>query len=170
MLKKLDELEEHPTFYERSEEDVLVAPEGKAKSSDNFEEVDIAFKNISFLLNYCSCSKLTSYYFLLNKKSKETQKKYMYLFYYNLKTQKAKVYLHQLIYAIVIKLICSIYYQTCSQISTLTKVWIYFLPRFRASLLENPMYSSYSNEGSHGLKYCEKYARDPSYNHRNEVQ
>ncbi|XP_033318833.1 putative gamma-glutamylcyclotransferase CG2811 isoform X2 [Bombus bifarius] len=78
MLKKLDELEEHPTFYERSEEDLLIAPEGKTKSSDNFEEI-----------------------------------------------------------------------------STLTKVWIYFLPRFRASLLENPMYSSYSNEGSHGLKYCE---------------
>lgn len=66
MLKKLDELEEHPTFYERSEEDVLVAPEGKTKSSDNFEEVDIVFKNTSFLLNYCSCSKLTFYYFSLN--------------------------------------------------------------------------------------------------------
>lgn len=50
MLKKLDELEEHPTFYERSEEDLLVAPEGKTKSSDNFEEVDIVFRNISFQL------------------------------------------------------------------------------------------------------------------------
>ncbi|XP_043513682.1 putative gamma-glutamylcyclotransferase CG2811 isoform X2 [Frieseomelitta varia] len=78
MLKKLDELEEHPTFYERSEENVLIAPEAKAKASTNFDTI-----------------------------------------------------------------------------STLTKVWIYFLPRFRASLLESPMYSSYSNEGSHGLKYCE---------------
>lgn len=39
MLKKLDELEEHPTFYERSEENVLIAPEAKAKASDNFEVV-----------------------------------------------------------------------------------------------------------------------------------
>ncbi|XP_017788823.1 PREDICTED: putative gamma-glutamylcyclotransferase CG2811 isoform X2 [Habropoda laboriosa] len=78
MLKKLDELEEHPTFYERSQENVLWASEAKAKSSDNFEEV-----------------------------------------------------------------------------STLIKVWIYFLPKFRLSLLERPMYSSYSNEGTHGLKYCE---------------
>ncbi|XP_043513681.1 putative gamma-glutamylcyclotransferase CG2811 isoform X1 [Frieseomelitta varia] len=93
MLKKLDELEEHPTFYERSEENVLIAPEAKAKASTNFDTI-----------------------------------------------------------------------------STLTKVWIYFLPRFRASLLESPMYSSYSNEGSHGLKYCEKYVRDSSYDHRREVQ
>ncbi|CAL7950664.1 unnamed protein product [Xylocopa violacea] len=78
MLNKLDELEEHPAFYKRSEEDILYAPESKAKSTDNFEEV-----------------------------------------------------------------------------STLIKVWIYFLPKFKASLLESPMYTSYSNEGSHGLKYCE---------------
>ncbi|CAK9819518.1 Putative gamma-glutamylcyclotransferase CG2811 [Anthophora quadrimaculata] len=78
MLKKLDELEEHPGFYERSQDNVLFASEAKAKLSENFEEV-----------------------------------------------------------------------------STLIKVWIYFLPKFRASLLERPMYSSYSNEGSHGLKYCE---------------
>ncbi|XP_623476.1 putative gamma-glutamylcyclotransferase CG2811 isoform X4 [Apis mellifera] len=78
MLKKLDELEEHPAFYKRSEENVLFAPESKVKSMDKFEEV-----------------------------------------------------------------------------STLIKVWIYFLPKFKTSLLEKPMYSSYSNEGSHGLKYCE---------------
>lgn len=53
MLKKLDELEEHPTFYERSEEDLLVAPEGKTKSSDNFEEVDIVSSLLLFLLFYC---------------------------------------------------------------------------------------------------------------------
>lgn len=49
MLKKLDELEEHPTFYERSEEDLLVAPEGKTKSSDNFEEVDIVSSQLLFM-------------------------------------------------------------------------------------------------------------------------
>lgn len=49
MLKKLDELEEHPTFYERSEEDLLIAPEGKAKSSNNFEEVDIVSSQLLFL-------------------------------------------------------------------------------------------------------------------------
>ncbi|XP_043266131.1 putative gamma-glutamylcyclotransferase CG2811 isoform X2 [Colletes gigas] len=78
MLNKLDELEEHPAFYQRSEADVLMAPEAKIKLNDNFEEV-----------------------------------------------------------------------------GTLMKVWIYFLPKFKASLLEGPMYSSYSNDGSHGLKYCE---------------
>ncbi|XP_076240465.1 putative gamma-glutamylcyclotransferase CG2811 isoform X2 [Calliopsis andreniformis] len=78
MLKKLDELEEHPTFYERSEENVLMASETKIKGNDNFEEV-----------------------------------------------------------------------------GSLMKVWIYFLPKFRSSLLHLPMYNSYSNEGSHGLKYCE---------------
>lgn len=51
MLTKLDELEEHPAFYERSREDVLWASEGKAKSSDNFEEV-ITFRYLSFLYNY----------------------------------------------------------------------------------------------------------------------
>ncbi|XP_076632139.1 putative gamma-glutamylcyclotransferase CG2811 isoform X2 [Colletes latitarsis] len=78
MLNKLDELEEHPAFYQRSEADVFMAPEAKIKSNDNFEEVGV-----------------------------------------------------------------------------LMKVWIYFLPKFKTSLLEGPMYSSYSNEGSHGLKYCE---------------
>ncbi|XP_058798356.1 putative gamma-glutamylcyclotransferase CG2811 isoform X2 [Phymastichus coffea] len=35
------------------------------------------------------------------------------------------------------------------------KAWIYILPKFNESLLELPMYTSYSNDGSHGLKYCE---------------
>lgn len=39
MLEKLDELEEHPTFYERSEESVMLAPEAKIKANGNFEEV-----------------------------------------------------------------------------------------------------------------------------------
>ncbi|XP_003704184.2 putative gamma-glutamylcyclotransferase CG2811 isoform X2 [Megachile rotundata] len=78
MLKKLDELEEHPALYERFQEDILWAAESKAKSTNNFEEVGI-----------------------------------------------------------------------------LTRVWIYFLPQFKTSLLDGPLYSSYTNEGSHGLKYCE---------------
>ncbi|KAG7189140.1 hypothetical protein KM043_008708 [Ampulex compressa] len=78
MLKKLDELEEHPDFYERTEEDVLWATEAKLKAKNNFEEV-----------------------------------------------------------------------------GTLTKVWIYFLPKFKQSLLDKPTYASYSNEADHGLKYCE---------------
>lgn len=93
MLKRLDELEEHPTFYERTEEEVLLAPETAFKSGKTFEEV-----------------------------------------------------------------------------GELTKASIYFLPRYRSSLLDSPMYTSYSNNGSHGLKYCEKYVRDPSYDHRKEVQ
>ncbi|XP_015179801.1 PREDICTED: putative gamma-glutamylcyclotransferase CG2811 isoform X2 [Polistes dominula] len=78
MLTKLDELEEHPNFYKRTEEDVLMAPEFKLKHNKNIEEVGM-----------------------------------------------------------------------------LTKAWIYFLPKFKSSLLEIPMYESYSNEGNHGLKYGE---------------
>ncbi|XP_020290420.1 gamma-glutamylaminecyclotransferase C isoform X3 [Pseudomyrmex gracilis] len=55
-------------------------------------------------------------------------------------------------------------------VSEIISAWVYFLPRFKPSLLERPMYEFYSNNGSHGLKYCEKYDRDPSYNHRKEVQ
>ena len=39
MLKKLDELEEHPDFYVRTEEDVLLAPESEIKNGANFENV-----------------------------------------------------------------------------------------------------------------------------------
>lgn len=39
MLKKLDELEEHPKFYKRTEEKVLLAPESVLKFGKNFEEV-----------------------------------------------------------------------------------------------------------------------------------
>lgn len=39
MLKKLDELEEHPLFYERTEEEVLLIPEAIFKSGKTFEEV-----------------------------------------------------------------------------------------------------------------------------------
>lgn len=92
MLKRLDELEEHPTFYERTEEEVVLAPEAMLKAGKTFEEI-----------------------------------------------------------------------------GELTKSWIYFLPRYRSTLLDGPMYTSYSNDGNHGLKYCEKYVRDPSYDHRKEV-
>ncbi|KYM87051.1 hypothetical protein ALC53_03668 [Atta colombica] len=92
MLKRLDELEEHPQFYERTEETVLLASEAAFKSEKTFEEV-----------------------------------------------------------------------------SESTKAWIYFLPKFKSSLLDGTMYKSYSNNGSHGLKYCEKYVRDSSYDHRKEV-
>ncbi|KAL2718035.1 gamma-glutamylaminecyclotransferase C isoform X1, partial [Vespula squamosa] len=93
MLTRLDELEEHPNFYERTEEDVFMATESKLKSNSNFEEI-----------------------------------------------------------------------------GTLTKAWIYFLPKFKITLLERPMYESYSNEGDHGLKYGEKYVRDPTFDHRREVR
>ncbi|XP_032455346.1 putative gamma-glutamylcyclotransferase CG2811 isoform X2 [Nasonia vitripennis] len=78
MLTKLDELEEHPEFYVRTEEDVLLAPENEIKSGATFEKAGEA-----------------------------------------------------------------------------TKAWIYILPNFRESLLDLPMYESYSSEGSHGLKYFE---------------
>lgn len=39
MLEKLDELEEHPSFYVRTEEDVLMAPAANLKTDINFEEV-----------------------------------------------------------------------------------------------------------------------------------
>ncbi|KAL0122847.1 hypothetical protein PUN28_007493 [Cardiocondyla obscurior] len=93
MLKKLDELEEHPKFYERTEENILLAPEAALKPGKTFEEVGES-----------------------------------------------------------------------------TKAWVYFLPRYKSSLLESTMYTSYSNSGNHGLRYCEKYVRDLSYNHRQDVQ
>ncbi|XP_011877196.1 PREDICTED: putative gamma-glutamylcyclotransferase CG2811 isoform X2 [Vollenhovia emeryi] len=78
MLRRLDELEEHPKFYERTEEKVLLAPEAALKPGKTFEEVGES-----------------------------------------------------------------------------TKAWIYFLPRYKSSLLHGAMYASYTNNGSHGLKYCE---------------
>ncbi|XP_018337897.1 PREDICTED: putative gamma-glutamylcyclotransferase CG2811 isoform X2 [Trachymyrmex septentrionalis] len=80
MLKRLDELEEHPKLYERTEETVLLASKAALKLGKTFEEVNES-----------------------------------------------------------------------------TKAWIYFLPKFKSSLLDGAMYESYSNNGSHGLKYCENY-------------
>lgn len=65
---------------------------------------------------------------------------------------------------------CLILYFPIFQVGELAKAWIYFLPRYNPLLLKGPMYASYSNTGSHGLKYCEKYVRDASYDHRKEVQ
>ncbi|XP_074114019.1 putative gamma-glutamylcyclotransferase CG2811 [Cotesia typhae] len=73
MLEKMDQLEEHPTFYTRMEDDVLLAPD---KPDFNFDQ----------------------------------------------------------------------------GISCATRAHIYFLPKFKSSLLEKPMYQSYSSEGTHGLK------------------
>ncbi|XP_077257393.1 gamma-glutamylaminecyclotransferase isoform X2 [Temnothorax americanus] len=78
MMKKLDELEEHPKFYERTEEEILLAPEAALKPGKPFEEVGES-----------------------------------------------------------------------------TKAWIYFLPRYKSSLLDSTVYASYTNNGSHGLKYRE---------------
>ncbi|XP_066587477.1 putative gamma-glutamylcyclotransferase CG2811 isoform X2 [Prorops nasuta] len=78
MLKSLDELEEHPNFYVRSEEEVYLATDADYKSKANFAEV-----------------------------------------------------------------------------GTLTKAWIYFLPKFRDSLLVQEHFPTYSSKGSHGLEYGE---------------
>ncbi|XP_043288574.1 putative gamma-glutamylcyclotransferase CG2811 isoform X2 [Venturia canescens] len=78
MLEKLDELEEHPSFYVRTEEEVLMAPAANLKPNINFEEMGI-----------------------------------------------------------------------------LCKAWTYFLPNFRPELLDKEMFKSYTNEGSHGLRYGE---------------
>ncbi|KAK0163387.1 hypothetical protein PV327_007072 [Microctonus hyperodae] len=56
-----------------------------------------------------------------------------------------------------------------SEISCAVRAGIYFLPKFKSTLLELPMYGSYSSSGSHGLKYAERYNRDISHNHRAEV-
>ncbi|XP_014487478.1 PREDICTED: putative gamma-glutamylcyclotransferase CG2811 isoform X2 [Dinoponera quadriceps] len=87
MLRRLDELEEHPTFYERTEEEVLLTPEARLRPGKTFEEV-----------------------------------------------------------------------------GELTKAWIYFLPRYNPTLLEGSMYASYSNNGKHGLKYCENNEDSSSVN------
>ncbi|XP_018393960.1 PREDICTED: putative gamma-glutamylcyclotransferase CG2811 isoform X2 [Cyphomyrmex costatus] len=85
MMERLDELEEHPKFYVRTEETVLLTSEASLKPGKTFEEV-----------------------------------------------------------------------------SESTKAWVYFLPKFRSSLLDGAMYASYSNNGSHGLKYCENYEEEAS--------
>lgn len=47
--------------------------------------------------------------------------------------------------------------------------WIYFLKTFRPQLLNQTFYSDYSSTGDHGLKYAERYLRDPNHPARGEV-
>ncbi|XP_015121544.1 putative gamma-glutamylcyclotransferase CG2811 [Diachasma alloeum] len=79
MMDKLDELEKHPSFYVRTEEDIIMA---RDKKDVNIEKI-----------------------------------------------------------------------------GCVTKAWTYFLPKFKSNLLELPMYSSYTSEGPHGLKYAESQDR-----------
>lgn len=78
MLMNLDELEEHPSFYVRTEHEVQLIPESEIKTDVPLDKIE-----------------------------------------------------------------------------NVTKAWIYLLPKFRPSLLKETMYSSYSDKGSHGLKYKE---------------
>ena len=43
------------------------------------------------------------------------------------------------------------------------KTWIYFLKRFRPSLLSEPYLKEYSSEGPHGKPYTPRYLRVPEY-------
>lgn len=47
--------------------------------------------------------------------------------------------------------------------------WTYFLKKFKPNLLEKEMLISYSCNGPHNLQYCERYLRDPTYDHRQEI-
>lgn len=59
MLKKLDELEEHPNFYERTEEDVLLAPETTLKPGKTYEEV-IPRSRVTIIMKSCLIFYLSS--------------------------------------------------------------------------------------------------------------
>ena len=49
MLENLDKLEEHPNFYVRTQEDLLLAPESKINSGETFERVIYKYFIIIFL-------------------------------------------------------------------------------------------------------------------------
>ncbi|XP_044265086.1 putative gamma-glutamylcyclotransferase CG2811 isoform X1 [Tribolium madens] len=49
------------------------------------------------------------------------------------------------------------------------KTWIYFIKDFKDDLLNKTTYESYSNAGSHGLKYVERYLRGDTYDHKLEI-
>lgn len=70
MLKKLDELEEHPDFYVRTEEDVLLAPESEIKSGATFEKA--LTMNYNYLNSYNLISEKLNHclYFRLEKQPK----------------------------------------------------------------------------------------------------
>lgn len=46
------------------------------------------------------------------------------------------------------------------------KTWIYFIKDFKEDLLKQTTFESYSNEGSHGLKYVERYLREESSDYK----
>lgn len=65
MLKKLDELEEHPAFYERTEEEVLLTPESILKPGKTFEEVNLVNKKIRihiYIISFVIIIQLSSIY------------------------------------------------------------------------------------------------------------
>lgn len=52
---------------------------------------------------------------------------------------------------------------------TLHTAWIYFIKNFKSELLQRETYESYSNNGSHGLKYVERYLRNDNSDYRAEI-
>uniref|UniRef100_A0A023F7A0 Gamma-glutamylcyclotransferase family protein n=1 Tax=Triatoma infestans TaxID=30076 RepID=A0A023F7A0_TRIIF len=51
----------------------------------------------------------------------------------------------------------------------INQCWSYFLPKFKPDLLNKEMLELYSSKGPHNLVYCERYNRDPNYNHKAEI-
>lgn len=57
----------------------------------------------------------------------------------------------------------------CLSDNNVIKAWMYFIKKFKPSLLNNTNYESYSNNGEHGLKYVDRYLRIKGYNHKSDV-
>lgn len=53
-----------------------------------------------------------------------------------------------------------------SEQSTTENVWIYVIVNFQPRLLNETCYEMYSNLGSHGKKYVERYLRDKSFDYK----
>lgn len=51
----------------------------------------------------------------------------------------------------------------------IVKCWIYFLKKFKPSLLNEEYLKEYHSTGSHGKQYAERYLRDPSYHAKTDV-
>lgn len=49
------------------------------------------------------------------------------------------------------------------------RVWIYTIRQFKKELLNNSFLKSYSDKGSHGLRYVERYLRDQSFDIKTAV-
>lgn len=47
--------------------------------------------------------------------------------------------------------------------------WTYFLKEYKNELSKQTMFPSYDSKGDHGLVYCERYNRDPNYDHKSAV-